>query len=84
MKLFNEKRPKEKLSPYLGASFGKNEIEKLINDYNLKHKKRKYSWKDCAKIISKRQSRWMVSRKKQNWVQDLLGSRSVLADPRNI
>ena len=69
------------MSPYLGASFDKNEIEKLINDYNLKYKKTKSPWKDCAKLL--------IKGKVVGWFQGKaelgprsLGSRSVLADPR--
>ena len=52
MKLFNEKRPKKKLSPYLGRLLTK-EIEKLINDYNLKYKDQVFMERLC-KIINKR------------------------------
>ena len=83
MKLFNEKRPKKKLSPYLGAYFGKNEVEKLINDYNLKHSKTKNPWKDCAKLLAKGKVVGWFQGKAELGPRSL-GSRSVLADPRNI
>ena len=77
------KKGQKKLSPYLGASFGKNEIEKLIDDYNLKHSKTKNPWKDCAKLLAKGKVVGWFQGKAELGPRSL-GSRSVLADPRNI
>ncbi len=83
MKIFNTKRPKKKLSPYLGASFDKNEIEKLINDYSLKYKKTKSPWKVCSKLLTKGKVVGWFQGKAELGPRSL-GSRSVLADPRKI
>ncbi len=81
MKYFNIKRPKKFLSPYLGTYFNKNDTEKLLIDYNLKFKKTKTPWTECAKLLTKGNVVGWFQGKAELGPRSL-GSRSVLADPR--
>ena len=71
------------LSPYLGPSFSENDIENLLNEYKLKYYKSKNICKETAKLLSKGKIiGWFQG--KSELGPRALGSRSVLADPRNI
>ena len=81
MKILKQKRPTKKLTPYLGASFNKNDIEKLLLDYNLKFDKSKTPWVNCAKLLKKGKVIGWFQGKAELGPRSL-GARSVLADPR--
>lgn len=83
-KMSIEKKGSNKiLSPYLGPSFSENEIENLLKEFKLKYYKSKNICKETAKFLSKGKIiGWFQG--KSELGPRALGSRSVLADPRNI
>tara|TARA_B100001250_G_C19816678_1_gene798807 strand:+ start:4505 stop:6343 length:1839 start_codon:yes stop_codon:yes gene_type:complete len=69
------------LNPYLGPNFNNNEIEEVINKFNLRYKKVKNVAKEGAKIISKGNVLgWFQGRAEIG--HRALGNRSIIADPR--
>ena len=79
----NLKLNKYGLNPYLGPSFGKDEVRKIIEKFNLKYQVPKNIYNDIAKNISKGKIVG-VFQGRAEFGQRSLGNRSILADPRNI
>lgn len=86
-KLTNNKKNKfEKFNPYLGPSYSNSDVEKVINNYNLKgfniEKEsdcEKYCNKVAKLIYDKKVIGWFQGR--MEWGPRALGSRSIIADP---
>lgn len=81
MKNKKNKRPKKHLTPFLGLNFDNNYVEEILKEYNLKYKKIKKPWKECAKLLTKGNVVGWFQGKSELGPRSL-GNRSVLADPR--
>ena len=83
-KMSIEKKGQIKFYPLiLGQVFSENEIENLLKEFKLKYYKSKNICKETAKFLSKGKIiGWFQG--KSELGPRALGSRSVLADPRNI
>ena len=82
IRVSNNLKSKYGLTPYLGPSFSKIDIIKIIDNYKLKYLKPKNIAKDIVQEILKKVIESFQG--KAEFGQRSLGNRSIIADPRDV